>query len=528
MSQSYAQLQDLPDELLIFIFKQMHNVEVLYSLFGVNERSSKKFLNVYSLDIIFDRFCLQILPAVHEKIQWLDVESSSMKRILCAADYPNLHGLGLFNTEEETIKSLFTGEKISKFNNINLSSGLFQNQITKLLITIDTDRNQKHHSTMEYICNHIFSVFKKLTHLIFSESSYRNIVTLPFYPPINFCSPSLLLLNIKIDFFVTCLCLLDGRFSQLHTLIVESANITASEKIENQCEIPSLKYFSLSCYRATSYYDELILPSLYRMSNLETLNLSLSISVEETFIDGHNLKNKIINHMSQLNKFTFYIRSIMRIKNEMILPSKEYIQKTFKNFPHAQMICYMDRFLGRRECQYHIFTYPSQMSYYQYLSNQFPGGYYPYVRMVSLYDEYPFEHEFFLQITQSFPFIEKLVLINWKPQQHKQSSKSENDNCHSSVVKYSHLIELDIERVYDDYVEEFLSDTRTFFQKNIRLNIASNALLRVTENFTRKDTRMNCIKVEDLLPWSEFRSSKSFQEYFPSIKESDYITSLFM
>ncbi|CAF4591183.1 unnamed protein product, partial [Rotaria sp. Silwood2] len=105
MNQSYAQLQDLPDELLIFIFKQMHNVEVLYSLFGVNERlnsilldpiftnrldflkrSSKKFLNIYSLDIIFDRFCLQILPAVHEKIQWLDVESSSMKRILCAAD----------------------------------------------------------------------------------------------------------------------------------------------------------------------------------------------------------------------------------------------------------------------------------------------------------------------------------------------------------------------------------------------------------------------------------------------------------
>ncbi|CAF3389172.1 unnamed protein product [Rotaria socialis] len=464
MNQSYAQLQDLPDELLIFIFKQMHNVEVLYSLFGVNERlnsilldpiftnclnflkwSSKNFLNIYSLDIIFDRFCLQILPAVHEKIQWLDVESSSMKRILCAADYPNLHGLGLFNIEEETIKSLFI--------DINLSSGLFQNQITKLLITIDSDQYQKHDSTMEYICNHIFSVFKKLTHLIFSESSYQNIVTLPFYPPINFCSPSLVLLNIKIDLFVTCLCLLDGRFSQLHTLIVESANISASGKIENQ---------------------------------------------------------------------------LMRIKNEIILPSKEYIQKPFKNFPHAQIICYMDRFLDRGECQYHIFTYPSQISYYQYLSNQFPGGYYPYVRMVSLFDEYPFEHEFFLQITQSFPFIEKLVLINREPQKHKQSSKSENDNCHLSIVKYSHLIELNIERVYDDYVEEFLSETKTFFQNNIRLRIASNALLRVTKNFTRKDTRMNCIKVEDLLPWGEFRSSKSFQEYFLSIKESGYITSFFI
>ncbi|CAF4617799.1 unnamed protein product, partial [Rotaria sp. Silwood2] len=48
-------------------------------------------------------------------------------------------------------------------------------------------------------------------------------------------------------------------------------------------------------------------------------------------------------------------------------------------------------------------------------------------------------------------------------------------------VKYSHLIELDIERVYDDYVEEFLSDARTFFQNNIRLRIDSKALLRVTK-----------------------------------------------
>ena len=56
----------------------------------------------------------------------------------------------------------------------NLSSNLFKNQITKLLITIGIDRNLKHFSTMEYISNHIFTVFQKLTHLIFSESSYRD------------------------------------------------------------------------------------------------------------------------------------------------------------------------------------------------------------------------------------------------------------------------------------------------------------------------------------------------------------------
>jgi hypothetical protein len=133
MNGSCVQLNDLPDELLMFIFKQMNNIEVLYSLFGVNKRfnsilqdpiitnrlnflkrSSKNFVNIFSPDIIFNRFCLQILPAIHAKIQWLDIESTSMKQILCAANYSNLYGLGLFNIEEETIKNLFTGKRISR------------------------------------------------------------------------------------------------------------------------------------------------------------------------------------------------------------------------------------------------------------------------------------------------------------------------------------------------------------------------------------------------------------------------------
>ncbi len=88
---------------------------------------------------------------------------------------------------------------------------------------------------MQYICNNIFDVFKKLTDLIFSGSSYQNMVGLPFvYPPINFCSSTLLVLNIKISSFDTCLYLLDGRFNQLQTLIVLSAHIWLVEKIENQ------------------------------------------------------------------------------------------------------------------------------------------------------------------------------------------------------------------------------------------------------------------------------------------------------
>ncbi len=121
---------------------------------------------------------------------------------------------------------------------VNLSSNLFNNQISKLLITIDINRNMRHYSTMKYIINHIFSVFKKLTHLIFSESSYQNMIGLSFqYPPINFSSSTLLVLNVKVANFDICLYILDGRFNQLHTLIVESEFIRLSEKVENQVSL---------------------------------------------------------------------------------------------------------------------------------------------------------------------------------------------------------------------------------------------------------------------------------------------------
>lgn len=68
--------------------------------------SSKRYLNILSSNIVLDRFCLHILPAIHEKIQWLYVDSSSTKEILCATDYPNLYGLALFNLERETVENL--------------------------------------------------------------------------------------------------------------------------------------------------------------------------------------------------------------------------------------------------------------------------------------------------------------------------------------------------------------------------------------------------------------------------------------
>ncbi len=43
------------------------------------------------------------------------------------------------------------------------------------------------------------------------------------------------------------------------------------------------------------------------------------------------------------------------------------------------------------------------MKYYKNIINSFPGGLFKYVREIFLFDERPFEHEFFIQIAQAFP-----------------------------------------------------------------------------------------------------------------------------
>ncbi len=128
MKHSSVELNDLPDEILIYILKKLSNVEVLYSLIGVNKRlhaivHDPIFTNCLTLmnyvsgdsidplsDPIVDQFCLQILPSIHHKIKWLNIESSSMKQILLAINYPNLYGLGLYDIEIETVLSLFIGK----------------------------------------------------------------------------------------------------------------------------------------------------------------------------------------------------------------------------------------------------------------------------------------------------------------------------------------------------------------------------------------------------------------------------------
>ncbi|CAF5002796.1 unnamed protein product [Rotaria sp. Silwood1] len=239
MACSCVELNDLPDEIFLIIFKKLDNFDILNSFHGVKnirlnkiihdsiftsdlnfvKWSSNKFFNKLSSNVMLNRFCLQILPAISIKIKWLYLESSSAENILRAADYPSLYGLGLYNIKEKTARRLF--------NDQSFSNGIFKKQITKLIITTQRDKN------------YWFTIEK----------------------------------------------------------------------------IPNLKCFVLSCASEISRYKELLLPLIYRMSNVEKLGLYLTLYLNDKFIDGNYLKKNIINHLPQLNAFTFDIHSLMFINN---------------------------------------------------------------------------------------------------------------------------------------------------------------------------------------------------------------------
>lgn len=133
MEYSRDELNAFPDEVLLIIFRKLNNIQVLYSLFGINQRLNTiiqdslftshltlferstdpdGFISNYNIhrlsDSIINRFCLEILPVLHHKIKWLDVEPTFVERVLRATKYPNLSGLGVYGVDIGTVISLFT------------------------------------------------------------------------------------------------------------------------------------------------------------------------------------------------------------------------------------------------------------------------------------------------------------------------------------------------------------------------------------------------------------------------------------
>ncbi|CAF4548961.1 unnamed protein product [Rotaria socialis] len=349
------------------------------------------------------------------------------------------------------------------------------------------------------------------------------------------CSSSIVHLRIKMNNFEDFLSLMDGRLSQLHTFIIDldyiydtcyaalrfhrwrfNMRYVSSSVLNIVKTLRTLKRFSLYVYHSTAEFDSHIAPVLRRMSNLEQLTLSLRIRERTSFIDGTHLHNYILNSMPHLHSFFFDIVTERVRLDQQLRPSPGDILSAFieRGYNADCYINYDHHGLGR--C--HVYSLPFNMEHIRPITGSFPGGRFMNIRVLHIFDTIQsFEHEFFAQISLSFPVLNHLTLSNKisknvTPLQ--QVLKPENA---TSVIEYSHLVELYCFDVHIDYVEQFLSNLNTRLPCLSKLHVKYEHLVTVTENFTRNATRINCAKLKhiDFVYNVKIMRSKNFYLYFP-------------
>ncbi|CAF1644497.1 unnamed protein product [Rotaria socialis] len=529
MNDLLVQLDDLPDEILMYIFKKFYNDELLYSLMDVNQRLNRilhdriftrhlcllKYCRIDNStiplqDSILDRFCLKILPKIGHQIETLSLERTSIERVLRATNYPNLNNLVLCDIDFKLAESLFA-EK-------NPLTHTFKNQITSLLTNFNKGNVLSPLGGVSpIIFRNILTIFTNLQCLKFNLSaSFLDASALHMAGETAICS-TLLELHVTVANIEDCLYILDGRFDQLRILYVTFYGIFPDfGSIEHKKKmLPNLRIFSLYCKRQIDDFDESIVPLLRRMLNLEELDLNIVVQCYEKFISGDTLMKDIMIYMPQLYKLTFNICSIINHGDQAIFPLNEDIEKTFKSFSNNQIITCIDHFQEEGFSQCHIYSYPYKLKVYNNITNNFLGGLFTSVTQVSLYDERPFEHEFFRRIQKSFPFMKELTINNRKAQNNKQLMKLNNDNQIMSIIEYRYLTRLNIINTHDDYVELFLFDTKISLPNNLHLCADYQSLKRVTYDFTRDITRNHSSKFAALYFSTSHKIDEHIKNCFP-------------
>ena len=220
-----------------------------------------------------------------------------------------------------------------------------------------------------------------------------------------------------------------------------------------------------------------------------------------------------------MNKFTFNIRSLFHVFDPTDLLSNEDIRNSLIGLQMNEILSYVDYSVNQRDGQCHMFSYPYTLEYVDDLTNRFPNGLFECVREVRLFDERPFEHEFFLRLAQAFPALEILSLSNEAAQEQKLISNDQG----LAKIEYPHLTELVFNCTHDDYIEQFLMAEKTVLSNPIYLSIDYEPLKTITRNFRRIATQINCAKVNHLRLWGRSQTSEGLTEYFPLCDNDNFL-----
>ncbi|CAF4266159.1 unnamed protein product [Rotaria magnacalcarata] len=265
--------------------------------------------------------------------------------------------------------------------------------------------------------------------------------------------------------------------------------------------LPNLKCFSLKSICRFQQYDKIIL-LLRRMSCLEQLTLYIHVKGRNRVLDGTCVQRDILDYMPQLHSFTFYIGTYVNTIGLSYKLSNEDIRRTLTNIgqQHATSIV---NYVSTDKAACSIFSLPFAFDYLEHLGNVFPNIVFSYVTYLLVEDDDPFKHEFFIRIARSFPLLKYLRIFNIESAVLCDLMTFESGNSGShSIVEYSDLTSLDVRYGHRDYVEQFLNETKTYAPCLTELGVVDIHLKTVTKNFTRDETRHNCVKIiSDYLLW---------------------------
>ncbi|CAF3948088.1 unnamed protein product [Rotaria sordida] len=483
---------NLPDELLLIIFNKLNTIDTFYSLVNVNKRFDRLVLNslhirnldttrmviksyydrTFSIDNnVLSKICEKILPRIHHQLNELIVEQNSLKNILFTVNYPQLDSLSLVNFQKEILFQYLTDNSILH--------NLLTQQIQHLNIDVSYDPKSKGSKILSSIFALILSTCQRLIDLNFCQLFYdrKSPIRIYKFPSTSCTSSTLTKLKVSVATFDDCLYILDGRLKHLSALIIHVKKISLSFSNKNKKKLPELKYFSLTSTEPTTHYDDQIIPLLRRMINLKELTLFFYINTT------------VINGGSTID-----------------LPSNEDIQCSFIGKGYGQVGSCVHNRQEDNVGTSHVYSLPYQFQYFLRLNNSFQGDMFDTVQCLTMTDGRPFEHNLFKLISQCFPLLKELNVVNHQPQKTKQHS--------SILIIFPHLILLNLIKAHVDYAEQLLCDKNTHLPALLDLCIKYKSLVMITNNFTNDTICRNCAKIKKLhansLLWPE-----NFHKYFP-------------
>ncbi|CAF4009272.1 unnamed protein product [Rotaria sordida] len=180
--------------------------------------------------------------------------------------------------------------------------------------------------------------------------------------------------------------------------------------------------------------------------------------------------------------------------------------------------CYIDRY-SREINQCHVYSLPFSMEYMCNVANNFVGGLFMSVRQLQLYDFLvPFEHDFFARISRAFPLLNILNVISLHGQKKKLTHQQNEHKQTSSIIEYPHLMYLSLNRVYVDYIKQFLFESNAYLPYLNKLSVQYQDLIDAIENFTNNAEKVNCAKLKYIILFSKpSMYPENFHDYFPSL-----------